>query len=65
MNVKKNRSQYEFKNYLVANGAFQPYRFQLDYVEHDEHEFNDNSTDKDQNNEIVIVKNLYIDHVGI
>ena len=33
------------------NGALQPYRFQLDYVEHDEDKSNDNSTDKDQNDE--------------
>ena len=45
------KSQFKCNNNLFVNGALQPYRFQLDYVEHDEHKFNDNSTDKDQNDE--------------
>ena len=42
------KSQFECSDNLFVNGALQP-KFQQDYVEHDEHEFNDNSTDKDQN----------------
>ena len=49
--TSSNKSQLEWKDNLFVNGALQPYRFQLDYVEHDEDESNDNSTDKDQNDE--------------
>ena len=36
---------------MHANKVSTSYRFQLNYVEHDEDESNDNSTDKDQNDE--------------
>ena len=49
--TSSNKSQFEWNYNLFVSGTLQPYRFQLDYVEHDEHESNDNSTDKDQNDE--------------
>ena len=49
--TSSNKSQFEWKDNLFVNGALQPYRFQLDYVEYDEDESSGNSTDKDQNDE--------------
>ena len=46
-----NKSLFDGNDNLFVNGTLQLYRFQLDYVEHDEHDYNDNSTDKDQNDE--------------
>ena len=41
--TSSNKSQFECNYNLFVNDALQPDRFQLDYVENDEHESNDNS----------------------
>ena len=56
--TSKNKSQFECNDTLFANFAIQLHRFQLDYGEHDENESNDRSTDKDQNDENIIVNKL-------
>ena len=57
--TNNNKSQFKYNdNSLVIDALQPPYRFQLDYVEHDEHESNDNSTGRDQMIKIVIVNNL-------
>ena len=58
INTSSNKSQFECNDNLFVKGALKPYRFQLDYVEHDEHESNNDSTDKDQNDEKHKINNL-------
>ena len=64
--TSSNKSQYGCNDNFFLNGALQPYIFQLYYVELNGHEFNNNSTDKDQNDEKCSdQQNLLINHISI